>query len=138
MERIMTEKHIDQQHPSGWLHPTVYKCAGGLVFLFVISAWALFDRRQDTGLPLGMMSFLLLIAVALPYVLWRQWHYGRQRREDAPGAFGTWVSGQVDVWQSRLKGRDAMIDALLPLAAVAFGLLAIGIIFDVVRFGIVH
>ena len=33
------------------------------------------------------------------------------------------------VWGSKLHGTDAAIDMLLPLAAVAFGLTAIGIVF---------
>jgi hypothetical protein len=37
--------------------------------------------------------------------------------------------GDFAVWGSKLHGTDAAIDMLLPLAAVAFGLTAIVIIF---------
>jgi hypothetical protein len=44
-------------------------------------------------------------------------------------SFRDWQSGDFAVWGSRLRGTDAAIDLLLPLAAVAFGLTAIGIVF---------
>ena len=40
-----------------------------------------------------------------------------------------WTTGDFAVWGSRLYGTDAAIDMLLPLAAVAFGLTALGIVF---------
>jgi hypothetical protein len=52
--------------------------------------------------------------------------------EKAPAAktsFGDWRIGDFAVWGGRLKGMHAAIDMLLPLAAVAFGLTAIGIAF---------
>src|SRR6266699_3765426 len=47
------------------LHPNVYKAAVGLVALFVLAAWILFDRQNDIGLPLAIVSVLLLVAVLL-------------------------------------------------------------------------
>jgi hypothetical protein len=40
-----------------------------------------------------------------------------------------WSAGDFAVWGSKLKSTHAAIDMLLPLAAVAFGLTAIGIVF---------
>ena len=37
--------------------------------------------------------------------------------------------GDFAVWGAKLRGAHAAIDMLLPLAAVAFGLTAIGIVF---------
>jgi len=91
----------------------------------------LFDRQNDAELPLVMVSVLLFVAVSLPYMIWLVWRRDqrpRPTREDDL-AFRDWASGQVEVGQSRLKGTDAMIDMLLPLAAVAFGLMALGIVF---------
>jgi hypothetical protein len=44
-------------------------------------------------------------------------------------SFHDWKSGDFAVWGSKLNGMHAAIDVLLPLAAVAFGLTAIGIVF---------
>jgi hypothetical protein len=40
-----------------------------------------------------------------------------------------WITGDFVVWGSRLHGTQAAIDMLLPLAAVAFGLTALEIVF---------
>ena len=112
-------------------HPVIYGTAVGLVVWFAVAAWILFDRQDDIGLPLAMVSVLLLVAVVLPWSLslvWRkhQLPYERHRNRIS---FHDWRSGDFAVWGSRLHGTDAAIDMLLPLAAVAFGLTALGIVF---------
>lgn len=114
------------------LHPKLYAGAAGLVAWFVLAAWILFDRQDDTGLPLAMASVLLFIAVLVPLALALVWR--RHRTEDRPHppgqlSFRDWSAGDFAVWGGRVRGTDAAIDLLLPLAAVAFGLTAIGIVF---------
>jgi hypothetical protein len=112
------------------LHPRVYAGAIGLVAWFALAAWILFDRQDDIGLPLMMVSVLLFIAVLIPLALayvWRRHHASEPHPETI--SFRDWRSGDFAVWGSRLRGTDAAIDLLLPLAAVAFGLTAIGIVF---------
>ncbi len=117
--------------PSG-IHPLVYKAAIGLVVLFVVAAWAAFDRQSDIELPLAMLSVLLFVAVLLPYLLWRIWRAGQARPPTLKTNKGLrkWMKGSTEVWQSKLKSSDAAIDMLLPLAAVALGLVALGIAFN--------
>lgn len=117
--------------PSG-LHPLVYKAAIGLVALFVLAAWVLFDRQDDVELPLAIVALFMLVAVLLPYLLWRTWRSNQRRPPSltSNSGFRKWADGSIEVWQSRLKGSDAAIDILLPLAAVALGLLALGIAFN--------
>ena len=112
------------------LHPRVYAGAIGLVAWFALAAWLLFDRQDDIGLPLMMASVLLFIAVLIPLALayvWRRHHAADSHPETI--SFRDWRSGDFAVWGSRLRATDAAIDLLLPLAAVAFGLTAIGIAF---------
>ncbi|MBR1121453.1 hypothetical protein JQ628_08025 [Bradyrhizobium lablabi] len=111
-------------------HPRIYAAAVGLVAWFALAAWILFDRQDDIALPLMMASVLLLIAVLIPLALawiWRT-HGVDDRRPDAV-TFREWRTGDFAVWGSRLHGTEAAIDMLLPLAAVAFGLTGIGIVF---------
>ncbi|MDH2341206.1 hypothetical protein QCM77_04780 [Bradyrhizobium sp. SSUT18] len=117
--------------PSGF-HPLVYKAAIGFVALFVAAAWVAFDRQSDIELPLAMLSVLLFVAVLLPYLLWRIWRTGQTRPPTLKTnkGFRKWMKGSTQVWQSRLKNSDAAIDMLLPLAAVALGLVALGIVFE--------
>jgi len=113
------------------LHPMVYGVAVGLVAWFALAAWILFDRQNDIGLPLAMVSVLLLVAVLLPWSLslvWRR-HQMPHHRPPRKTSFHDWRMGDFAVWGSKLHGTDAAIDMLLPLAAVAFGLTAIGIVF---------
>jgi hypothetical protein len=61
-----------------------------------------------------------------------RWRWRWDHAHDShPGAisFRDWRAGDFAVWGARLRGSDAAIDMLLPLAAVAFGLTAIGIVF---------
>jgi hypothetical protein len=113
------------------LHPNVYRAAAGLVALFVLAAWGLFDRQHDIRLPLAMVSVLLLVAVLLPWSLSLVWqrHQTADQRHPNKTSFRNWKMGDFAVWGSRLRGTHAAIDMLLPLAAVAFGLTAIGIVF---------
>jgi Na+-translocating ferredoxin:NAD+ oxidoreductase RnfD subunit len=62
------------------IHPGIYGAAVGLVAWFAAAAWILFDRQSDIGLPLAMVSVLLLVAVgaALVAVL------GLEQAPDAP------------------------------------------------------
>jgi len=113
------------------LHPNIYRAAVGLVVWFTLSAWILFDRQSDIGLPLAMVSVLLLVAVLLPWslsLIWKKYRMPYQRHPDET-SFRDWKAGDFAVWGSRLHSTHAAIDMLLPLAAVAFGLTAIGIVF---------
>jgi hypothetical protein len=112
------------------MHPRIYAAAVGLVVWYALSAWILFDHQDDVGLPLMMASFLLLIAVLIPSVLALVWRkYRAQEMHSDATSFRDWRAGDFAVWGARLRASDAVIDLLLPLAAVAFGLTAIGIVF---------
>lgn len=128
----MTRELVAHNKPSfDQLHPNIYGAAVGLVVWFALSAWILFDRESDIGLPLAMVSALLLVAVLLPWSLslvWKRHQMPHQQHPNRP-SFHDWKSGDFAVWGSKLNGMHAAIDVLLPLAAVAFGLTAIGIVF---------
>jgi hypothetical protein len=47
-----------------------------------------------------------------------------RRRED----FDEWASGDFVTWQSRLRGWEAAVQIVLPLAAVALGMAAFDIV----------
>jgi hypothetical protein len=129
-ERLMERDESSSAIRSGF-HPLIYKTAIALVALFVIAAWAAFDRQSDIELPLAILSVLLFVAVFLPYLLWRLWRTGQARPPTLKTnrGFWKWAEGSMKVGQGELRGRDAAIDMLLPLAAVAFGLVALGLAF---------
>ena len=127
----MTRELIRHNRPvSDHLHPLVYKAAVGLALWFVLAAWLLFRGGDYLELLLIMVSVLMLIAVAIPTVIWLSWRkaQGPAANKNAGEDFGEWLSGDFETWQGRVSAREAAIQVLLPLAAVAFGLTAIGIV----------
>ena len=132
----MSRNMIRHNQPeSSELHPLVYGSIVGLTLWFVVSAWAFFDDGAYTGLLLAVVSGLLIF-VALPVALWLTW---RKHAADAAGhhqpPFREWARGPCTTWQCRLSGAEATVQVLLPIAAVAFGMTAIGIVFAVVASG---
>ena len=130
------------------LHPLVHKAAAGLLIWFVVAAWLLFSGAGYIELLLAMVSVLVFMALAIPTVLWRAGMAARRSRDPADGAtegaedsstsrttFRAWLRGRFATWTDVEKPSTAAIEVLLPLAAVAFGLTAIGIVFQLARAG---
>jgi hypothetical protein len=116
--------------------------AAGLLIWFVIAAWLLFGGAGYVELALTMVSVLVFMAIAIPLALWRtnrtaQRLGGPSRAtEPASEALNTWLRGRFATWTDQEKGSTAAIEVLLPLAAVAFGMTALGIVFDLARAGV--
>jgi type VI protein secretion system component VasK len=137
------------------LHPLVHKAAAGLLIWFVVAAWLLFSGGAAyLDLALAMVSMLVFMALAIPTMLWRAGAAARRSRDAAEGAradaaeeadepaetspttFSAWLRGRFATWTDVEKPSTAAIEVLLPLAAVAFGLTAIGIVFQLARAGV--
>ncbi|WP_035720369.1 hypothetical protein [Bradyrhizobium sp. ARR65] len=132
----LDENLVDHNKPVfDYLHPRIYVVAIGLVVWFALAAWIFFDHQfgkpDDMSLPLAMVSVLLLFAVLLPWELSLvgKRHPKPHDRHPQDTTFRDWRLGDFAVWGSQLHSMHAAIDMLLPLAAVAFGLTAIGIFF---------
>jgi hypothetical protein len=115
------------------VHPRVYMALIGLALWFVLSVWG-FAGDGYADYLLAIVSGFILIVVALTSALWWQWW--RSQRPDPAQAeqesLRTWAAGDLDTWQDRIKGSNAAIEMLLPIAAVAFGMTAFGIVFGIV------
>ena len=128
----MTRDLVTHNKPVfGQIHPNIYGAAVGLVGWFGVAVWILFDRQSDIELPLAMVSALLVIAVLVPrsLSLVRKKYPRPHQAHPYKTAFRDWKEADFAVWGSKLHGMHAAIDMLLPLAAVAFGLTALGIVF---------
>ena len=114
---------------SDHLHPFVYMAIVGLALWLVLSVWG-FAGGGYTDFLLAVVSGFVFIAVALPYTLWRVWrkNQGPDAARENRESFRDWASGEFDTWQGRLKGANAAVEILLPIAAVAFGMTAFGIV----------
>jgi hypothetical protein len=130
----MTSEIILRNHNrpvSDQLHPMVFKAMAGLVLSFALSTWILFDRQSDAELPLAVVSGLLAGAMLLPWLLWRVWDRENSSRDQngRKPSFRDWAFADFETWQGKQRGSRAAIEALLPIAALAFGLMALGIAF---------
>jgi hypothetical protein len=114
---------------SDHLHPIVYLAITGLALWLVLSVWVLFDSAPYAGLIDTVVTGFLLIAVAIPLVLWRVWrrHGAVEDIYHAP-RLRDWAAGEFDTSTGKLRAWDAGMQILLPIAAVAFGMTAFGIV----------
>jgi hypothetical protein len=127
----MTENLVRHNRPvSRHLHRLVAIAAVGCVLWFVLAAWAFFGGFGYAELSLAVVSGFFLMAVLLPFVLWLTWRRQNPEASRSGGeSFRDWVSGDLETGQGRRKASDAMVEVLLPLAAAAIGVTAIGLIF---------
>lgn len=118
------------------LHPYVYGAIAALTLWFVAAVWASFASDGYTDWLLAVVSVFLLIFVALPFVLSR---VSRDDDSDSgaapPRTFRGWASCEFNTWQYRLKGGHAAVEVLLPIAAIAFGMTAFGVVAHIVSHG---
>jgi hypothetical protein len=103
--------------------------AAGLLIWFVIAAWLLFGGSGYIELALAIISVLVFIAMAVPLADLSR------AAEQVSDTFGEWLRGRFATWTDQETGSTAAIEILLPLAAVAFGITALGIVFDLARAG---
>lgn len=112
------------------LHPLVYRSIIGLTGWLVLSVWALFSRGTYEGLTLSVITLFFLILVGIPVLLWLTWRRSdpdEQRGYAVP--FNEWASHPFETWTGNITGREASMQILLPIAAVAFGMTIFGLVF---------
>ncbi len=114
------------------LHPRVVTAVAGATIWFVLAAFAGFAVDGYTAYLLMFVAFVFLIALAIPYLLYRTWQNNHRADENAgiePISFRDWAAGDFDIWQDRVKGTNAAAEVMIPIAAAAIGMTAIGIVF---------
>jgi hypothetical protein len=121
----------DGNWPStGTLHPRVYLALIALAAWFVLSAWA-FVENGHTAYLLVVVTGLVFFAVAIPSVLW--WMAYRRAADSGDDdvnnrSFREWAAQDFATWQDHVRGSNAAIEILTPIAAVAFGMTAFAIV----------
>lgn len=113
------------------LHPLVYRTVIGLTVWLVLSVWALFSRGTYEGLTLSVITLFFLVLVGIPVILWLTWRRNTDPHDQhgyvAP--FGEWSSRPFETWTGGISGREAAMQILLPIAAVAIGMTIFGLVF---------
>jgi hypothetical protein len=111
----------------------VYVALVGLVLWLVLAVWG-FGYDGQTDYLLAIVTGFLLIATAIPATL-ALMVYSQGNSDDpkdsAAGdtvSFRQWAAEDFDTWQDRVKGRNAAVEVLLPMAAIAIGMTAFAVV----------
>lgn len=121
--------HLDPRSTA--FHPGVFKGVVLLGALYVLAAWG-FAGHGITDMLLVVVSGFFILSIGLVTLLWltRRRHprddWGdREHRTDS---FGDWASRDVETSTGRVRGSLATIEVLLPVAAVALGMVAFAVV----------
>jgi hypothetical protein len=110
------------------LHPLVYAAAAGCLMWFVLFAWIFFGGTGYADFALVVVSGFFLMAMAIPFALWLVHRKYEGDAERVP-SLREWAAGDFEIWQGRRRAAEAAIEILLPLAAAAVGMTAIGLVY---------
>ena len=126
---MTSDKQNTDATVSDQFHPWIWRTIVALALLVVVSVWGFFGNPGD-GFALAVVSLFFFVAVAIPLVLWQIWRRHRQAAPDQPPAesFRAWQARDFETWGGSVRGRDAMIEALLPIVAVSFGMAAFALV----------
>ncbi|HXF87027.1 MAG TPA: hypothetical protein VNK48_01575 [Xanthobacteraceae bacterium] len=132
----MSEDRIRQNRRlSNRLHPRVYTAMAVLAGWIAVAVWA-FGTDGYTDYLLAIVSGFIFIVVALAHVLSRVGTRDpgarvsdRTESSQQDETFHDWALGELDTWQDRVRASNAAVEVLLPMAAIAFGMTAIGIVY---------
>jgi hypothetical protein len=106
----------------------VYAAVIGFAAWLALAAWG-FAGPGYADLSLVVVTGLLIVAIAIPLILWRVWRANTDEGADDRMKFSEWKSSQFETWQDRVKGSNAAAEIVLPIAAAAIGMTAFAIIF---------
>jgi len=106
----------------------VFALVAGFVLWMVIAAWAGFAGPGYSDVALTVVTGLLLVAIGIPFVLYRMVHANDPDREP-PQKLREWSAREFETWQDHQKGSQAAAEIILPIAAAAVGMTAFAIVF---------
>jgi len=145
---LQSPHEVSDEGASNELHPVVCRAAAALLIWYVAAAWLLFGGPGYIDLALVMISTLVFVMIGILNALWRTGAKARRAKagsavsdeSEAAGEtepFVSWLRREFSTWTDRQKCTTAAVEVLLPIAAVAFGLTALGIVLDLVRSNVI-
>jgi len=112
---------------SSGLHPTIYAAIAALILLLVFWIWVGFADTGYTEFLLAVVSGFFLMFAAIPLAIWHMWRKHSGEADDHE-SLRDWGAHEFNIEPGPMQGRDAAVEVLLPIAAVAFGMMAIAIV----------
>ena len=112
------------------LHPFIYRAIIGLTIWLVLSVWMLFSRGAYESLTLSIITLLFRVLIGIPLLLWLTWGRNSNPNDQQGHApFRDWTSHRFETWTGSINGREASVQILLPISAVAIGMTVFGLAF---------
>lgn len=111
------------------MHPRVHVLLVAVTAWFAIAVWS-FAGPGIVDYLLFIVSGFIVVAVGLPLILSRVGRPPRaaMRKENTP-SLRDWASSEYETAEGTLPGAEAATQIVLPIAAAAVGMTAIGLIF---------
>lgn len=107
---------------------TIYEGLVASAVTVAIVCWFFFSVDLS-GMEAGAaVTIFTVIIMLIPFILWRTSKWRKANRNIPSNRTRDWLKGQFEVWQTRLKSRDAAILALLPPLSVAIGFAIITVV----------
>jgi hypothetical protein len=133
----MAQHNVNQHSPiSDTLHPLVNVAIIGLVLMFVVAVWMFFDSDAYEAWLDVVITGLFVMAIAIPALLWLTWRRNADgARDDNHLSFRDWAAGEFKTGTDSVKGANATVEILLPIAAVAVGMTVLGLLFRIMASG---
>ena len=112
------------------LHPRIYAAMVGLTLWLVLSIWFFFGDGANVGLILAMITVFFIIVTGIQTLIWLSWRHNAPSAAEAHAErYHDWAIHQFSTWTEKLSGSSAVAQIMLPLAAVSFGMTAIGLVY---------
>jgi hypothetical protein len=132
----MTEKNAKQGSSiSDNLHPVVYMAIIGLVSMFAAAVWMFFDSDPYGAWLDVVVTGLFVIAIAIPTICWLTWKRNADGARGGSLSFRDWAAAKFNTSTGPVKGANATAEVLLPIAAVAIGMMVLGLVFHIIASG---
>jgi len=112
-------------------HPALFKAALVLAGLFVLAAWG-FAGSGLGDIVLAVVTYVFLLAAGLVSLLaLTRRRHPRPDLDEGPHAgdpFSRWADREVEISTGPVRGALATVETLLPIAAVAVGMVAFAVV----------
>jgi hypothetical protein len=122
-----------EQPTTSRAHPRIYLILVGLAAWFVLATWS-FAGAGLSDYLLVIVDGFIFVAIMLTLILFSV--AGNKNNGTTPPNAGEpslrdWARWDYETWTGRIRGAHAATQILLPIAAAAIGMTAIGIIYMV-------
>lgn len=121
-----------KQRPIAGLHPVVIDIALGATLLGVLSIWLTFGWAPQIDYLLAVASVFTIVFFSI-LLLSRSYTTGDPRWRQRRTSFKRFLKERVALQDSRVSGREALVQVALLPVMLAFAFAAIGVIWSVLH-----